>query len=768
AGNPTSATEGDAIAVVFSLSHAPTTNNSFEVLVTQPRNLIPAAEFIAGTTIAIDLRSSSASTEVTLMVTLDNDGAIGGGGNIVLTISPTATHARGSYLVGSPSALTIAVADAGGTGPVTPPPVTPPPVEPPPPPPTVTIAANASAVDEGELAVFTITAAHPDGSALRGTLTVAISLTSTGDFFGVPADVSGTSTVELSASSPSAMLSLDTDDDEVDETDGSVTATLPTGDSTYTVGTPNTATITIRDDDDPALGAEQIVAVNAAILPQVGASLGDQATNAFSDRVAAAFNNNQQLGLSLQGASPMQFLANQAQSRTNAYARGQRAAPLQLPGNIGFAMALNQPDSFAEAGGGGSAAPDNIITLWGRTFREDISGTKGKLDEQVSLDGKMDGVMVGLDAMSSGLLWGVGLVRAESEIDFDSNGIKGVHDTSISGLHPYAGIQREDGTRLWGTLGFDRGDIEISEAAGGDGDTPATRYSSDVTIQTIGFGGYSPFMNIVSKPGNSMQAGFIGDGMFVRTREDGGNAMDVNNSRLRLGVELNQSAALGSSNLASSLEVVWRHDLGDGFTGGGAEVAIGADLIVPNSNFLLGIDAHSLLYHDGGLEGWGVGINLAWAARRDNRGLSLSFRPQWNAVETYGLELKYGLPILNDKELLQLFARGNLATLGNTTTSLGASFNLGESFSAGYEAVMGQGGAGSGFGSGAVGGGLATNSPTPGNPDYISRHLQPGTASHQYFTTGSSHTSPLQKATNQSTTNQSVNHSFYIRYHKRF
>ena len=107
----------------------------------------------------------------------------------------------------------------------------------------MTISAGTTPVTEGTAATFTITASSAPTSAL----TVNVNITQTGDV------ISGTasSTVTIDANQTSATLTVATDDDAADETNGVVTAEVESG-TGYTVGSSSSASVTVNDNDDPA------------------------------------------------------------------------------------------------------------------------------------------------------------------------------------------------------------------------------------------------------------------------------------------------------------------------------------------------------------------------------------------------------------------------------------------------------------------------------------------------------------------------------------
>ncbi len=106
--------------------------------------------------------------------------------------------------------------------------------------PEISITASAD-VTEGDDATFTITADPAPSAALD----VTVKITQSGDFAST-----GTQTVTIPTSGTYTLI-IATNDDSTDEPDGTVTATINSGNG-YTVSSNNgAATVTISDDDDP-------------------------------------------------------------------------------------------------------------------------------------------------------------------------------------------------------------------------------------------------------------------------------------------------------------------------------------------------------------------------------------------------------------------------------------------------------------------------------------------------------------------------------------
>ena len=131
--------------------------------------------------------------------------------------------------------------------------------------PLVSIAAKAVSVTEGGDAVFTIEASPAPMEDLTVTLTVSDD--GTGDFLE-QSDEGTNTTVIIPAGQTSATLTLATQDDSVDEPDGSVSATLAGG-TGYAVAPPpeDAASVSVADDDDAPPATLPPVVQCASSLP---------------------------------------------------------------------------------------------------------------------------------------------------------------------------------------------------------------------------------------------------------------------------------------------------------------------------------------------------------------------------------------------------------------------------------------------------------------------------------------------------------------------
>ena len=124
------------------------------------------------------------------------------------------------------------------------------------PPPQISIAADTSdPVPEGTTVSFTVTATAVAPPA--SDLAVTVNVGQTGDFLSDPPDEQ---TVTILANQFTVSFTVATVDDNIDEADGSVTATVTAGAGAgYTIAAPpaNTASVTVTDDDDAGVTVSQ-------------------------------------------------------------------------------------------------------------------------------------------------------------------------------------------------------------------------------------------------------------------------------------------------------------------------------------------------------------------------------------------------------------------------------------------------------------------------------------------------------------------------------
>ena len=276
-------TEGTAATFTITADPAPTTALKVRVNVTQ------TGKVISGTP-ASSVTFKANQTTATLTVATNDDNVDEDDSAVTAQV-----QAGTGYTVGSPSSASVTVEDDDAPGVKAPEP------------PEVTIEADTSPVTEGTAATFTITA----NPAPTTSLNVMVDVSQTGNFIS---GSTGMRQVTISTSG-TATLTVETDNDNTDESNGSITAQVKTG-AGYTVGSPSSATVTVNDNDaaprGPPLPKVTITANPTAITEGTDATFkitaNPRPTTALKVRV-----NVTQTGKVFRGTPPstVTFRANQ-------------------------------------------------------------------------------------------------------------------------------------------------------------------------------------------------------------------------------------------------------------------------------------------------------------------------------------------------------------------------------------------------------------------------------------------------------------------------
>ena len=183
---------------------------------------------------------------------------------------------------------------------------------------------------------------------------------------------------------------------------------------------------------------------------------------------------------------------------------------------------------------------------------------------------------------------------------------RGELDTSLTGFHPYLGIELSERLTAWGVAGYGRGTLTLS-----DEDVAALETDIDFTMAAGGMRG--------EVLGGGETGGFglavESDALIARTasqRTAGLLATAATVSRLRLGLEGSYALALdGAGTLEPTLEMGVRHDGGDAETGVGVELAGGLRYADPVRGISTDFNVRGLVAHeDSGYEEWGASGTL--------------------------------------------------------------------------------------------------------------------------------------------------------------
>ena len=221
-----SVTEGTDVSFTLTATPAPAAPLTVSVSWSQTGSYLTSTR---PSQVTIDTSGTARATAAT-----DNDGNDEANGSVTLRVT-----GGSGYTVGTPASATVTVTDDDV--------------------PAVSVAADSASVGEGTAVSFTLTATPAPATPL----TVTVSWSQTGSFW------TGTRPSQVTIpTSGTATVTAATDNDGNDEANGSVTLRV-TGGSGYTVGTPASATVTVTDDDVPAVS---VTAVSASVEEGTAAS----------------------------------------------------------------------------------------------------------------------------------------------------------------------------------------------------------------------------------------------------------------------------------------------------------------------------------------------------------------------------------------------------------------------------------------------------------------------------------------------------------------
>ena len=420
----------------------------------------------------------------------------------------------------------------------------------------------------------------------------------------------------------------------------------------------------------------RLAAINESILPELSRAMWGSVVDAVTGRLEGSGG----------GMADTAAAALKAQERT------------QDEEGLSWRKAL-EGRTFAVALGAGGGSGD--LVAWGGGSRRSLSLDKAALD----WSGDLFSAHMGVDGpLGESLRGGLAVSRFEGAIEYtDRSGdaaIAGVHDSRMTAAHPYLGWSGPDGARLWGTLGYGAGEIEITDAE------VVARFGvqkGDSAFLAAALGGSVPVLSA-----DGLTLALKGSGEATRySVDDNGDAIakvSVGTHRLRLSAEGRRAYALpDGGTLAPSLELGVRWDGGDGETGAGVEAGGGLEWSLPG--LTVAAQGRTLAAHEGALKEWGAGGSIRLEPA-DGRGLSLRLEPRWGAAES-GLgrlwdegvpgrpangggearleaELGYGLPALGGAGVTTPYA--GFGYDGARSYRLGTRMNLGPNLALGIEA----------------------------------------------------------------------------------
>ena len=287
------------------------------------------------------------------------------------------------------------------------------------------------------------------------------------------------------------------------------------------------------------------------------------------------------------------------------------------------------PLSADEGGTGGGKSGGGTLSLWGSSNFINL----GSNNDEIDWDGQVISINVGVDKLvGKDMLAGFALSSNQSSFDYDYavNDAKGKYDYSSTLIHPYIGWFPGEDLKLWASVGFGSGEVEIG--------TEVSEYSTDTTQQSLSGGFSKRLLNSTKQTsGNTTTLNLKGDVSMTsvdveENLEAGFAAQKVSSSRLRVLISGEQRRGLASGGgLTPSLEMGVRSDGGDGITGTGVELGGGLRYANSGGNVAVSGNVRTLLAHDYTESGADLLLQRLPSA---GRGLSLSLHPVWGKTQS--------------------------------------------------------------------------------------------------------------------------------------
>ena len=194
-------------------------------------------------------------------------------------------------------------------------------------PPEISVIASNAEISEGESAIFDIFTRDK----LTNSLYISFSINQNGDFLTsqIP------SQVHIASNTTKARVEINTQDDQIAESDGFVMLQLRQSD-TYKISHQNSATILISDAVDRQLRQDLLTANSRAFLPDVLGNMTIRTTNLISQRVKQGFKESNNITLNLGGQESIRGLIEMSGEITNEGSISWR----EVLGDSSFAMTL--------------------------------------------------------------------------------------------------------------------------------------------------------------------------------------------------------------------------------------------------------------------------------------------------------------------------------------------------------------------------------------------------------------------------------------------
>ena len=515
---------------------------------------------------------------------------------------------------------------------------------------------GASTINEGESARFVLTA--DPAPAAGESISIAVTVTDSGNFArSVKIDGRTIATIDEGRAtfmvpinnSGTADFSVATQDDDMDEPDGAITATVTPG-TVYTVSD-NTAEAEVRDDDAPAVAPP--TEEKRAWQIRFGRSVSQQVVDALQQRFSTTTTPS---GLQLTVAG--ETLTSDTPLEEN---------HVLLSRLLGFesvsSQELAQGSSFSFSPEG--AGPR--LSFWGKGAFSSFNG----VEESITLTGEVTTALVG--AEWSNERWQAGAALSHSwgngSYQGEGDGADGRISSSLTGVFPYGRYALTPRLGIWATAGYGWGSLSLNP----DGDAPEYNPATTMALGAVGMDGL-----LLDGGSEGITLTTTADALFLKTSSEavvGLASSEGNISRFRLGLEATRPFPLANgASLSPSLEVGLRQDSGDAETGFGMDLGAGLSWSDPEQGITATVKGRTLLSHGAeDFQDQGLALSFSWQPSPSNRGASLSLShavglpaeggmaallnptaievldDSHSSGERFEARLAYGFPFYNDR-----------------------------------------------------------------------------------------------------------------------
>ena len=437
-----------------------------------------------------------------------------------------------------------------------------------------------------------------------------------------------------------------------------------------------------------ALGSSPNETVANPWLARFGRTVGAQVVDALTARFDGGAGEHVTVGgMRLRNGVTLEQLE---EPRTDASAERVR----QVRGTELTAQEVVRGSSFQlSRGGGEGGAP--ALTAWGRVA---IDGFEAEAEDH-RMDGDVTTAFLGFDAEWGRFLAGALVSRSNGEGDYalgetmDDN--PGTVESTLNGVYPYARLEVNERTSVWGLAGAGEGELRLVPEDG-------MPIETDLSMRMGAFG-------VRSRVLDGSRAGGLGltvrsDAMWVRVESDETEGLmpgtgDV--SRLRFVLAARQTFETASGGILTPTgEVGLRFDGGDAETGTGVE--LGGRLRYVAGPVVIEGAVRTLVAHaESGYREWGASGALRLSPSVSGRGLSLSLTPAWGNPESAAdrlwsvrdagslahgtdfeagrrldAELGYGIAVRDTRGVVTPYTRLSLSGEGTRTVRAGTRWTI--------------------------------------------------------------------------------------------